>query len=172
MKFASNYRAQLSSSFLLFACCVFLLSFFISLSIYLKKVSSDLDEDIRKIKMVNAKIQSLENFKKSIDNQANLELWQKEISFPNFLDRLNSKFPILKLEFSAPKKEKNEIIYELSAKGEGEFSKFAEILDFIENWQYPVPIIKSVTLKTKDGKINFEIKLEVREIENANRNKV
>jgi hypothetical protein len=99
------------------------------------------------------------------------ELKTPELLLASLLDNLKSKFPETTFEISEIKKENLETLCYFSLKGESNFQRLTDSLRFIEELSYPVIMIKSVSLKSKDSIINFEIKGEIRIISIKNERK-
>jgi len=154
----NNIQKEILKIALIFA----LVSFLLSSLIYMQKINASVQEDIKKLEIIKGKIQRTSNIVKTLEKISIPELKTPELLLPSLLDNLNSRFPETNLEISEIKKENLEVFCSFSLKGESNFQRLTDILGFIEELNYPVIIIKSVSLKSKDNLISFEIKGEIR----------
>jgi len=148
-----------------------LVSFLFSSHIYLKKINTAINEDIKKLEIIESKIQRTSNIVKTLEKISLPELKTPELLLASLLDNLKSKFPETTFEISEIKKENLETLCYFSLKGESNFQRLTDSLRFIEELSYPVIMIKSVSLKSEDSIINFEIKGEIRIISIKNERK-
>lgn len=149
-------RMLLKSSLLLLA-----LSIVFSLNIYLKKIHGFQEQDLRQLELIRAKLNRLNEFRVSLDKFSFQEIHNSEFKLAELLDTIKKSFPELKIELSSPRKESDVSYLPYIIRGEGSFSRFLETLDFLDRTQYPVCLINSVSLKSMEKKISFEIKGEI-----------
>lgn len=148
---------------ILFLSVLFLiLSILFSTSLYLKKVKVALEQDIRQLETVKAKIHRTYEIKRYIEKFTMPQFNNKEIAIAQFFDILNSKFKEAKFEVSPEKQEGEEIVLSFSIKGDSSFNRLVDLLSFLRQEIYPSCFINSVSLKTRDNLITFEIKGELR----------
>lgn len=148
-----------------------LVSLFVFISHISEKINTALNEDIKKLEIIENKIQRTSNIVKTLEKISLPELKTPELLLASLLDNLKSKFPETTFEISEIKKENLETLCYFSLKGESNFQRLTDSLRFIEELSYPVIMIKSVSLKSKDSIINFEIKGEIRIISIKNERK-
>lgn len=139
-----------------------ILSILFSTSLYLKKVKVALEQDIRQLETVKAKIHRTYEIKRYIEKFTMPQFNNKEIAIAQFFDILNSKFKEAKFEVSPEKQEGEEIVLSFSIKGDSSFNRLVDLLSFLRQEIYPSCFINSVSLKTRDNLITFEIKGELR----------
>lgn len=144
-----------------FSILILILSVVFSLNLYLKKVHTSQEQDLRQLESIRTKLLRLNEFKVSLDKFSSKESQNSEIKLAEFLDSISRSFPELKIELSTQRRE-NEISYlPFVIKAEGSFIRFLEVVDFLDRTQYPICLVNSVSLKSKEKTLSFEIKGEI-----------
>lgn len=133
-----------------------------SSTVYLNKAENSIKEEIALINKVEQKINQAYEVKKKLDNIALPESKNAEIFTARFIDGIKMKFPDVNIEISNIKKENRELGFSMTLKGEAVWSRFVDILSFLEETDYPFIFIKSVSLNPGEEKINFDIKADVK----------
>ncbi|MCS7203423.1 MAG: hypothetical protein NZ809_03115 [Thermodesulfovibrio sp.] len=172
MRLKEYFREKIYSKLLTLSIFIFALSAILSFSIYLKKLFYSMEEDIRNLKEVKIKIDKTEEFQRQVQKISFPEIEKNERAVTQLLDFLSSKFPQIKFNLSTFKKNGKELSYDLSIKGEGSFSNFSELINFIEIWKYPILFIKSIKISRKENILDFEIRCEIKVIEHEREKKV
>lgn len=161
MKLKDLYKDRIEKMLLKFSFLLLALSVVFSFNIYLKKIHASQEQDLRQLELIRAKINRLNEFRVSLDKFSSQEIHNAEFKLAQLLDTLKKNFPELKIELSSLKKESAVSYLPFSIRGEGSFSRFLETLDYLDRIQYPVCLINSVSLKSKEKTISFEIKGEI-----------
>lgn len=158
-----NYLQNKKQRKILFLSVLFLiLSILFSISLYFKNLRFSLEQDIKQLETVKAKIYRTYELKRYIEKFTMPQLNNKEIAIAQFLDSLNSRFKEGRFELSAEKQEGEETVLSFSIKGDSSFSRLVDLLSFLKQEIYPACLVNSVSLKAKDNLITFEIKGELR----------
>lgn len=151
--------------FLRLAVLIFLCSLLFAGGLYLTKMRKAIKNDIT----------VLENARNKIGRIIQLEMILKNISLPKsshhyalemarLADTIRSKFPETKFELQDPSIDGKEAVSGFTAKGEGDFKKFSEIVGYLESEGYPVIFLKKLSLREKGRAIEYEISGEIRSV--------
>lgn len=162
MKLREFCQNKKDRKILLLSFLFLILSILFSTSLYLKKVRFALEQDIKQLETVKAKIYRIYEIKRYIEKFKMPQLNNKEIAVAQFFDTLNSKFKEAKFELSPEKQEGEETVLSFSIKGDSSFNRLVDLLSFLKQEISPACFVNSVSLKTKDNLITFEIKGELR----------
>lgn len=154
-------KDKVANMLLKFASLLLIVSVIFSVNIYLKKLHASQEHDLRQLALIKAKINRLNELKLSIDKLSIKEIQNSELKLAQLLDKLSTDFPDLKIELSPQKIENEAIFFPFVIRGERSFNRFLQALDFLNNFDYPICFITSVSLKSNEKFINFEIKGEI-----------
>lgn len=162
MSIKEFYSKSLGRRFLLTAMLVSITMILLSFTVYLNKVENSIKEEFALIKKVEQKINQSYELKKKLENITLPEGKNAEIFTAQFIDSIKIRFPDVNIEISNIKRENREFGFSMTLKGEALWSRFVDILSFLEQTDYPFIFIKSLSLNPKEDRINFDIKTEVK----------
>ncbi len=162
MKLGELCHNKKNRKILLLSVLFLIFSILFSTSLYLKKVKVALQQDIKQLETVKAKIYRKYEIKRYIEKFTMPQINNKEIAVAQFFDTLNSKFKEAKFELSTEKKEGEEIVLSFSIRGDSSFNRFIDLLSFLKQEIYPACFVNSVSLKAKENLVTFELKGELR----------
>lgn len=149
---------------IVFAFVVFLLS----AMIYLNKAEKSIKKDYVTLNNLEQKINQSIKLKKTIESITLPEGKNSEIFLAQFIDDLKLKFPEVNVEVSKMKKEDRQLTLDMTLKSETSWSRFSELINFLEGTNYPFIFLKSIMLSKKDKAIAIELKSELRLIYQEN----
>lgn len=162
MTIREYYTSKFDNKILKLTVIIFIVFFLFSAFLYLKKIKTSLQSDIKQLEIAREKITKTYAIKKDLDRIMLTEIKKSDLTVTEMIDSFNKNFPEAKFEISTPRSEGQEIVFPFSIRGDNNFKRFTEIVSFLHKQSYPVCIINSVTLKEKDNLVSFEIKGELR----------
>lgn len=154
-------RKKLGRHLFFLSLIVFALSLFLSSGIYMSRIRKFAGRDLENFRRTNAII---DRSSKIVSYLKNFSIYETHPDFAlaSFLDFVERRFPQIKLELSNLKMEGIERVCDLSLKGEGGFKDVINVLGILEEEEYPVVFVRSVSLSKKEGTLSFDIKAEIR----------
>lgn len=154
-------RKRLGLHLLLLSLIVLILSLLLSSGIYMFRMKKVGERDLENLRRTNAII---ERSSKIVSYLKNFYAYERhaEFALASFLDFIERRFPQIKLELSNLKIEGIERACDLSLKGEGNFKDVINVLGILEEEEYPVVFVRSISLSAKERTLSFEIKAEIR----------
>ncbi|WP_353683565.1 hypothetical protein V4D30_06715 [Thermodesulfovibrio sp. 3907-1M] len=130
--------------------------------IYLDKTEKSIKEDAAFIKKLEHKINQSIRLKKTLESISIPEKKSAEILAAQFIDSLKAKFPEINIEISKMTKEQKQLSLDMSLKAETSWSRFTDLLSFLEETGYPFIFIKSISISQKGNSIGIDIKTELK----------
>lgn len=155
------YTKKIGRKTLIAAVLFSIIIILVSLTVYLNKIEKSIKEEIILINKVEQKINQVYEVKKKLES-ITLPEGNGEIFIARFIDGVKMKFPDVNIEISNIKKENREFGFTMTVKGEVLWSRFVDILNFLEQTDYPFIFVKSLSLNPKEERINFDIKTDVK----------
>lgn len=162
MRIQKFYNKKIGKKVLFISIVYAIAMFLFSLLIYFNKTEKSLNEDFALITKLEHKIQETIKFKKTLDSIIIPERKNAEILVAQFMDDLKGRFPEVSIEISNMKKEQKQLSFEMNLKAESLWNRFIDILNFLEETEYPFIFIKAITLSPKENAIGIDIKTEIR----------
>lgn len=162
MSIREFYSKKIGKKVLFLSCLYAIVMILLSALIYLNKTEKSIKEDATFIKKLEHKINQSIKLKKTIESISIPEKKNSEILAALFIDNLKAKFPEINIEISKMTKEQNQLSLDVSLKTETSWSRFIDLLSFLEETGYPFVFIKSISLSQKSNSIGIDIKTELR----------
>ncbi|MEN2993826.1 MAG: hypothetical protein ABDH19_00560 [Thermodesulfovibrio sp.] len=171
-----KFHNKIGKKVLLVAILYVIFIILLSVSVYLNKIENSLERDLKLLNNVEVKINQTIKLSKTIESieiPKDVRILSKNDSLKNlkntseifaaqYVDALKARFPEIALEISNLKREQKQLSFDISMKAETLWSRFIEILSFLEQTEYPFVFIKSITLSSKGNSVGVDIKAELK----------